>query len=211
MSKRSSVGTLGRGRATFRADDRSPPLTAARSRLFCIFSLLCWACLLPSIASAGPREWSTSDGKFKVEAQLIGFDGDLVRLKKSDGKEVTVAATRLSPADRAYLATQKAPLAADLPAGVAKFQESLKATREAEAKRLRKRIEAIQGQLAKAKVPAKRPAPGKGPVASANPGVEKMDKDVPKGYCGCGKRLRKGICSQGENAAAGSGGAAEDA
>ena len=49
-----------------------------------------------------PRTWKSSNGKFSVEATLIGVDGDQVRLKTKE-KEIKVPLEMLSEADRQYL------------------------------------------------------------------------------------------------------------
>lgn len=49
------------------------------------------------------RTWSDVTGQFKVEAALLGHDEREVRLRKSDGRLVTVPLDRLSAVDREFL------------------------------------------------------------------------------------------------------------
>jgi len=49
------------------------------------------------------RTWRDSTGQFSVEAVLVDYDGDQVKLKKSDGRVVTLPLTRLSEADQQYV------------------------------------------------------------------------------------------------------------
>jgi hypothetical protein len=48
--------------------------------------------------------WSDDTGRYSVEAELVDVTKDSVRLKRKDGKLITVARSRLSTADRDYLA-----------------------------------------------------------------------------------------------------------
>ena len=51
-------------------------------------------------ASAGPRTWTDSTGKFKVKATLVDLLDDKVQLQREDGKTVEVPLERLSAEDR---------------------------------------------------------------------------------------------------------------
>ena len=53
-------------------------------------------------AEVQPRTWKSNNGKFSVEATLIGVDGDQVRLKTKE-KEIKVPLQMLSEADQQYL------------------------------------------------------------------------------------------------------------
>lgn len=62
----------------------------------------------PKTTTAKPerefREWSSADGKFKVEAQFVGKAGDTIRLKRKDnGKVITVPFSTFSEVDQAYV------------------------------------------------------------------------------------------------------------
>lgn len=49
------------------------------------------------------RTWTDSTGRFKVQAELLGIDGNTVKLRTEAGKEVALPIKRLSKADRDYL------------------------------------------------------------------------------------------------------------
>lgn len=50
------------------------------------------------------REWTTADGKFKVEAQFVGKLGNTVRLKRKDTEKIImVPLDKFSEADQAYV------------------------------------------------------------------------------------------------------------
>ena len=62
------------------------------------------ALLVPLSANAA-RQWTSSDGQHRIEADLVGFDAQQVRLKKIPGGDVVaVPLNRLSEADRNWLA-----------------------------------------------------------------------------------------------------------
>ena len=63
-----------------------------------IFSLLI-ATALP----AETRKWTSKDGLYSTEAELVERDNAKVTLKKRSGETVTVPLERLSEADRRYL------------------------------------------------------------------------------------------------------------
>ena len=50
-----------------------------------------------------PRTWKSADGEFELRAILLGFDNDNVRLKKEDGKTMSVPKSSLSEKDQGYL------------------------------------------------------------------------------------------------------------
>jgi WD40 repeat protein len=51
---------------------------------------------------AGYRTWTDSTGGFSTLAAYLGPSGDAVRLRKTDGSEITVPLSRLSQADRLF-------------------------------------------------------------------------------------------------------------
>jgi hypothetical protein len=58
-------------------------------------------------AAAAPetvRTWTDARGQFRVEAALVQQNGGQVRLRRTDGKEVTVETRQLGVEDQAYLA-----------------------------------------------------------------------------------------------------------
>jgi hypothetical protein len=52
------------------------------------------------------RTWNDATGAFSVEAQFVGVEDGKVKLKKKDGKIVSVPLDRLSQEDRDFVATQ---------------------------------------------------------------------------------------------------------
>lgn len=50
------------------------------------------------------REWTSSGGEYRIEADLVGFDSQRVRLKKADGKIVIVPLEQLGEADQKWIA-----------------------------------------------------------------------------------------------------------
>ena len=66
------------------------------------------------LTAAGPaawaRKWTSSDGRFSVEAELVDFADGQVTLKKPGGETVSVPLSRLSVADRQFVvAATKTP------------------------------------------------------------------------------------------------------
>lgn len=49
------------------------------------------------------RKWTSADGKFSVEAAFVSKAGDKIKLRRQDGKEITVSAEKLSAEDLKYL------------------------------------------------------------------------------------------------------------
>ena len=60
--------------------------------------------LLISTASISARKWTDTTGKFPVEAELVEVKDGSVKLKKRDGKIITLPVSTLSKADRDFLA-----------------------------------------------------------------------------------------------------------
>ncbi len=61
--------------------------------------------LAPAIVDA--REWSSSDGQFKIEADVIAFNDSTVVLKRPSGKLVAVELAELSQQDRDYVTSKE--------------------------------------------------------------------------------------------------------
>ena len=61
--------------------------------------------LLVMAAPVSARKWTSSDGQFSVEAELVEAKGGNVRLKRQDGKVITVPVSKLSKADQDYLSS----------------------------------------------------------------------------------------------------------
>jgi hypothetical protein len=65
---------------------------------------MAWSVLVLTAAGvAVARIWKSSDGKYRVEADLVESDNGKVTLRKSGGETVTVDESRLCEEDRAYL------------------------------------------------------------------------------------------------------------
>lgn len=70
----------------------------------CLKNLLLIAVLMPAQPSPA-RIWTSSDGKYRVEADLAGISSESVRLKKkADGKVVVVPLKQLCAADQQWIA-----------------------------------------------------------------------------------------------------------
>lgn len=52
------------------------------------------------------RTWTDESGKFSVDAELMSAAGDKVRLRREDGRIVSIAIDRLSQADQDFIAQQ---------------------------------------------------------------------------------------------------------
>ena len=55
-----------------------------------------------------PRTWTSADGKFTVEAELVDYSDDDIRLRKSTGKVITVPMEKISDDDLQFLPTSRA-------------------------------------------------------------------------------------------------------
>jgi WD40 repeat protein len=51
----------------------------------------------------GPRTWTSKNGKFKIEAELITVDGGEIELRRSNGKTIKLEFDKLSTADREFI------------------------------------------------------------------------------------------------------------
>lgn len=59
-------------------------------------------------AQAEMRTWTDSTGKHKIEAELLSTAAGKARLRRDDGKEITIALDRLSDEDQAFIKKQQA-------------------------------------------------------------------------------------------------------
>jgi hypothetical protein len=55
---------------------------------------------MPEAVASRLRTWTDSTGKFNVEAEFLGLADGQVKLRRQDGREVTLPLARLSPADQ---------------------------------------------------------------------------------------------------------------
>ena len=76
-------------------------------------SLICWAVLVATVAMgaiAEARTWTVPKGDFSMDAEFVEVetqtDGDIVILKKEDGKTTRVRLDRLSERDQAYVVAE---------------------------------------------------------------------------------------------------------
>ncbi len=74
------------------------------------------------VAMAASRTWKSSNGRFSVEAELVGFKDGKVQLKKANGKVIKVPLKSLSAADQRYVKKQYPKTAA--PGGVDKKKKA---------------------------------------------------------------------------------------
>lgn len=77
-------------------------------------SRLLAAVVLGLLVAMGPmawaRKWTSSDGRFSTEAELVEFADGKVTLKTPDGETIAVPIARLSTADRRFVVTAKKKL-----------------------------------------------------------------------------------------------------
>lgn len=57
-------------------------------------------------AAAGSRKWTSRDGKFTTQAEMVDYSQGKVRLRKPDGKEINVPIKQLSDEDRHWVAEE---------------------------------------------------------------------------------------------------------
>ncbi len=71
-------------------------------------SLLCLATLTTNSASAEEvREWVDISGKHKIQAEYLKTEDGKAKLRRPDGKKVSIPINRLSEADRRFIQTQE--------------------------------------------------------------------------------------------------------
>ncbi len=70
-----------------------------------VFSL---AFVLLASTAAPARQWSDATGRFKVEADLIAINDDVVVLKSKDGRLIAVEIAQLSKQDQDFLRSEEA-------------------------------------------------------------------------------------------------------
>jgi uncharacterized protein (TIGR03067 family) len=83
-----------------------------------IASVVAVAAMAFLMTQATARTWTSSDGKYKVEAELVAHDDRAVTLKKTDGTTISVPLARLSQADRDHLAKLGKGKPTDLPKAI---------------------------------------------------------------------------------------------
>ncbi|GAA5506834.1 SHD1 domain-containing protein [Novipirellula caenicola] len=63
--------------------------------------------LVVATATGNAREWSSFDGQYKIDAEVVAFNDTTVVLKRKSGKLVAVELAELSQQDRDYVASQE--------------------------------------------------------------------------------------------------------
>ena len=103
------------------------------------------------------RNWTDATGRFSVVAELLEVTPDAVRLKKEDGRVISVPIAQLSENDRHFVTSlkdgpEKAGKEKPLqPPEVEKFLKAVEANRPLDIKRQEQIIESLKKQLAEAK------------------------------------------------------------
>jgi predicted peptidase len=64
--------------------------------------LILQLCALALLQSTSARTWTSADGR-ELEAEFVSANRDAVTVRKGDGTVVTIARSRLSPADREFV------------------------------------------------------------------------------------------------------------
>ena len=73
-------------------------------RILIAFAVASVFCVATHSNEPVERLWRDSTLKFQVNATLTKVDGESVQLRTRDGRDITVAISKLSEADRQYLA-----------------------------------------------------------------------------------------------------------
>ena len=73
--------------------------TILRHRLI-VLAFVFVAFSIRMVSAEEARTWNSASGKFSVEAELLQVRGDVLKLKRSDGKTFDVKLSSLSQADR---------------------------------------------------------------------------------------------------------------
>lgn len=66
------------------------------------------AIVIPSLALAEPREWTSKNGHYHLEAEAIAFNDSTIVLKKKNGDLVAVELKELSDSDQVYVKSKDA-------------------------------------------------------------------------------------------------------
>jgi hypothetical protein len=105
--------------------------------------------LFASLNNVSARQWVSRDGKFKVQADLLRFDGLVAALQRADGSIANVPVDRLSPEDREFLWTQvdDPRFAAAIPPALKTFKKVMQGMRPIEIRRIEARMDQLRKEL----------------------------------------------------------------
>jgi hypothetical protein len=95
------------------------------------------------------REWGSADGRYRIIADLSGFNGRSVELSTAEGRNISVSVQELSETDRHFLWTQVSDpkFQSTLPQLLIDFKKSMESTRELEIKRVEVRLKKLKSEL----------------------------------------------------------------
>lgn len=83
-------------------------MTLKAGRFLIVLSLVCVSiCMLSAQAYAKVREWTSKDGNYKVEAELVSFNNDLLVLKEPNGELLAVELKQLSEKDQQFVKSEE--------------------------------------------------------------------------------------------------------
>ena len=71
--------------------------------MFRRISLLALLLCLFATSVLSARSWTDRSGKYKIEAEFVGFSDGKAMLKRSDGRLLSIRASQLSPADQKFI------------------------------------------------------------------------------------------------------------
>lgn len=112
---------------------------------------------------AAPRKWTSADGQFSVDAELVKLDATSVTLLKANGTTATVTIERLSAADRQLVKD----LPFDATPDVLQFLLQERQCRPLELARIEKRLLELKADLKAGAQAAKSPLLNQSTVAKA--------------------------------------------
>lgn len=82
---------------------RLSPMSWHPFRLFTMTVVCVFMSLAGQVLADQSRTWTSADGQFTVEAELVEVDEQMVRLRRTDGQVISVPLAKISDSDREYL------------------------------------------------------------------------------------------------------------
>lgn len=82
-------------------------MASVLSRSFTGFLAVACMAAFPVVAQAEVRQWTSKDGNYKVDAEMVSFNKELIVLKKPDGDLIAVELKELSDKDRDFVASEE--------------------------------------------------------------------------------------------------------